>query len=40
MTNFSAKSVFISGGSKGVGLACSRKFAKEGIRILYDLDIS
>ena len=33
MTNFTGKSVFISGGSKGIGLACGRKFAKEGARI-------
>ena len=27
------KSVFVSGGSKGIGLACAKQLAKEGARV-------
>ena len=29
----SGKSVLITGGSKGIGLACAKAFAKEGCRV-------
>jgi len=33
MTDFEGKSVFVSGGSKGIGLACAKRFAAAGARV-------
>ena len=33
MSQFDGKSVFISGGSKGIGLACAKRLGREGARI-------
>ena len=33
MTNFEGKRVFVSGGSKGIGLACAKRFAEAGAKV-------